>query len=118
MTIKEETLYKLLRIVISISVIAFLLSRTNLPELVAVLKSANVWWFLIALLVELLRVFIGSYRWQIILSVKKIQLSLGSLASFYLVGYFFNMSLPTVLGGDAVRTYELAKYSEFTINGM
>ena len=109
---KKETLYKVLRIVISISLIVFLLSRANLPELVAVLKSANVWWFLVALLVEFIRVLISSYRWQILLSAKKIHNSLGSLISFYMVGYFFNMLLPTVWGGDVVRTYELAKYSE------
>ena len=44
------TLYRLLRIGISISLITFLLSRVDIVELAKALKSANLWWFLVALL--------------------------------------------------------------------
>jgi len=115
---KKQTLYKLLRIVFSIALISFVLSMTNLVELIAVLKSVNVWWIVVALLLEFLRVLICSCRWRVLLSAKGIRSSLGSLVSFYFVGNFFNMLLPTALGGDAMRAYKSANYTGKTADSI
>jgi len=107
-------MYQLMRIIISLGLLAFLLTRVNLPELAGVLKSINVWWFLLALLVSSLNMFLGAYRWQVLLLASRMAVPLSSLISLYFVGNFFSMFLPTVLGGDIMRTYELAKYSKRT----
>jgi len=108
---KELRWQPILRIVISISLIALLLSRANLSELAEALKSTNIWYLLFALLLAFSQVFISAYRWQIMLSPKAIQVPLRSLMSIYLVGSLFNKFLPTKLGGDVVRGYELARFS-------
>jgi len=101
----------LARYVISISLLVFLLVMADLPEMYAVMKTAAVWPLAAAVILSLLQVLVGAYRWQVILSPKGIRAPLASLTCFYFVGSFFNMFLPTVLGGDVVRGYELARYS-------
>ena len=113
---KKVTLYRLLRIGISISLITFLLSRVDIVELAKALKSANLWWFLVALLLAFSQVFISARRWQVMLSPKGMHVPLGSLTSFYFVGRFFNIFLPTVMGGDVMRGYELAKFSQRAVD--
>lgn len=113
---KNKALFKLLRVFISVSLIAFLLSIANLTELWEALKSASIWFLLIALVLAFSRVFISAFRWRIMLSPKGMRVPFVSLTSFYFVGSFFNMFLPTVLGGDVVRGYELARYSRRAVD--
>jgi len=108
---KRGYLRTILRLVISVSLITFLLTTANLGELWDTLKTASILYLIIALLLLFCRVFISAYRWQIMLSPKGMHVPLFSLTCFYLVGNFFNMFLPTVLGGDVMRGYELARFS-------
>lgn len=107
----KKLLGQIFRIVISISLIAFLLYTSNLAALAEALKTANIWSLLLALLLAFSQVFMSAYRWRIILSPKDMRVPLSSLTSFYFSGTFFNKFLPTVFGGDIVRAYELARFS-------
>ena len=80
-------------------------------ELKAALYGSKWWLYVIAALIILIRPFVASYRWHIILGISKIRVSLLRLFYWYMIASFFNMFLPTALGGDVVRIYELASYS-------
>jgi len=108
---KRRLLPLLIRIVVSGLLIAFLLTSVDLSELGGALKSANIWYLLIALLLVFLRLLVMAYRWQIMLLPKGIRVPLLSLTAIYFVGRFFSMFLPTVIGGDIVRGYELSRLS-------
>lgn len=105
----KRFLLSLARFIISASLIIFLLSRANLPQLYAELKSASMWLFLVALLLGFCVLLVSAIRWYVMLRTKGIRISLSALTYFYLVGSFFNSILPTVLGGDVMRGYELAR---------
>ncbi len=83
----------------------------DLVELAEASKSVNTWYLLIALMLMFFQVVISAYRWRMMLSPTEIHVPLHSLTSIYLVGNFFNKFLPTVLGGDIMRGYELARIS-------
>jgi len=109
--LKKKSVKTILRLGISVLLIAYLLSIADLGAIQESLKSASIWYLLIALALFLFRIPISAYRWKIILASKGILVPLHTLTYFYLVGTFFNMFLPTVLGGDIMRGYECAKYS-------
>lgn len=109
--ISKKNAFGALRILISIALIGYLLATTNLGELFAMLKSWNAVYFLIAVLLGILRNAIFAYRWKVTLTVSGIKASFPTLVKFYFVGTFFNLFLPTALGGDVVRGYDLATYS-------
>ena len=100
-----------LRVLISIVLIGYLLATANLGELFATLKSWNAIYFLIAVLLGVLTNVVFAYRWKTMLVVSGIKVSFLTLIKFYFVGTFFNLFLPTALGGDVVRGYDLAMHS-------
>ncbi len=108
---KKRLLHTLVRIVVSVSLVSFLLWRADLPEMWSALKSAILWLMVVALALAFLRVVVSAYRWQVMLSARQMKVSLPLLTNYYLVGGFFNLFLPTVLGGDVMRGYELARSS-------
>lgn len=89
----------------------YLLATANFGELFATLKSWNAVYFLCAVLLGVVTNVIFAYRWRITLTVSGVKVSLLTLVKFYFVGTFFNLFLPTALGVDVVRGYDLAMHS-------
>jgi uncharacterized protein (TIRG00374 family) len=109
--ISRKNLFGALRVLISAALMGYLLATTNLGDLLAMIRSWNAIYFVIALLLAILRNVIFAYRWKITLAVSGIEVSFPTLVKFYFVGTFFNLFLPTALGGDVVRGYDLATHS-------
>jgi uncharacterized protein (TIRG00374 family) len=65
--------------------------------------------FLLALLLLILGSFVRAYRWGSLLWALGAHASFGRLTRLYFVGSFFNLFLPTGVGGDAVKMYELSR---------
>jgi uncharacterized protein (TIRG00374 family) len=107
----KRILLRTVRAMIGVALIGYLLATTDLDELLATLKSWNAIYFLIAVLLGVVRNGVFAYRWKITLVVSRIETSFLTLVKFYFVGAFFNLFLPTALGGDVVRGYDLAIYS-------
>lgn len=51
----------------------------------------------------------SAYRWRLLLRPLRLTASYGSLAAAYFIGMFFNIFLPTIVGGDAVKAVLLAR---------
>jgi uncharacterized protein (TIRG00374 family) len=109
--ISRKNAFGALRLSVSVALIGYLLTTANLGELVAMIKSWNTLYFAIAVLLSILRNAIFAYRWKITLTVSGIQAAFPTLVKFYFIGAFFNLFLPTALGGDVVRGYNLAMHS-------
>ena len=65
--------------------------------------------FGIALALYLVGVALRAWRWQGLLAVLGQHARLTRLTELYFVGMFFNLVLPTSVGGDAVRVWYLAR---------
>ncbi|MBL8150000.1 MAG: flippase-like domain-containing protein [Blastocatellia bacterium] len=98
-----------LKVLVSFGLVIFLLYQAGFSETIARLKTASPVSLIGALMVYFLGVFIRAYRWQGLLSKLGVKVSLGRLSWLYLIGFFFNQLVPTGIGGDAMRTYMLAK---------
>lgn len=109
--ISRKNAFGVLRVLISVALIGYLLATANLGELFAMLKSWNASYFVIAVLLGVLRNVMFAYRWKVTLTVSGLKASFPTLVKFYFVGTFFNLFLPTALGGDVVRGYDLARHS-------
>jgi uncharacterized protein (TIRG00374 family) len=109
----RDRLIAVLKIAVSVILIAYLLSRVGLANVVEVLRSAstNYVYLLVALAMYFGAITLGSVKWQILLRAQSIQVPLSSLLSFTFVGLFFGNFLPTNVGGDFVRGYDLARHT-------
>lgn len=110
-----------LRLLISFGAIGFILYsfRGKLGDAVFILKTEVVWsYFLLASLIYLVGLALLAVRLQWMFKVHKIALSFGE--SFYLglVGLFFNLFLPSAVGGDVVKGYYAYKHSGKKVESM
>jgi len=99
------------RISVSVALIAFLLLRMDLGRTADVLRSVRPDYFILALFTFAASLVLGSVQWKRLLRVQDISISFGKAVSFYYVGAFFNVILPSNIGGDVVRVYDVYKES-------
>ncbi|MGW8144735.1 MAG: lysylphosphatidylglycerol synthase transmembrane domain-containing protein [Anaerolineales bacterium] len=102
----------ILKALVSIALIAYLLSQTDYRAIYSSLISADPIYLLLALMTLFLGKIISGYRWQILLLAQDIKIPLKTLIASLFVGQFFNSFLPTTIGGDAIRAYDTAVESK------
>ncbi len=95
---------------VSLGLISWIFSRTDLGEVGYMLASANVWYLLLALALYLGAIAASAVKWQILLRAQGAQVPLRALLHYTFVGVFFNNLLPANIGGDVMRGYGLAQY--------
>jgi uncharacterized protein (TIRG00374 family) len=104
----------LLKIAFSLVLLVLVLSQSNLAELWRALQGASLELLGLALFAYLIGVAIRAYRWQLLLRVMGEHISFWRLSELYLVGMFFNHFLPTDMGGDVVKIYEVSRRESHT----
>ena len=109
----RKILSVLLRISISIVllVILFKLNKIDLSALVNDIKCADKLFLTLSFLVLFLTYLLGFLRWQMLLKAVEINIPLKKLISSFSGGIFFSIFLPSTIGGDLVRTADLAAHT-------
>lgn len=111
MTLKDRLL-TLLKIVISLGLIVYLFTRIDLAQVGQALRSANYWYLLPAGLLFLAAMSSSGLKWYVLLRAQGIDVPLRVVLGYTYVGFFFNNFLPANVGGDLMRGYGLARYTE------
>jgi uncharacterized protein (TIRG00374 family) len=99
----------ILKAAVSLAGILILVLTQDLKAASQLLRDQDWRPFLLALLLLILGSFVRAYRWGSLLWALGAQASFGRLVRLYFVGAFFNLFLPTGVGGDAVKMYELSR---------
>ncbi|HPS37581.1 MAG TPA: lysylphosphatidylglycerol synthase transmembrane domain-containing protein, partial [Candidatus Omnitrophota bacterium] len=105
---------KILRFFISFAVLGLVifLMRDKLHESLGILKSEVRWeWFGFAVVGYFIGLAIVSERIQWVFRVQEIRMKFGECYYLTFVGLFYNLFLPSALGGDVVRAYYAYKHS-------
>jgi uncharacterized membrane protein YbhN (UPF0104 family) len=91
---------------ILVSVIAW---RLDWEQVRSAFATLDVRLWLAALGVYLLAQIASALRWQLLARPLGLSGGLGRYTAFYFIGMFFNLVLPTSVGGDVVRAWYLAR---------
>ncbi|MBI3409361.1 MAG: flippase-like domain-containing protein [Planctomycetes bacterium] len=97
---------KLFRFGISAALIAWIAWKTDANDWVrvrAAFTEMRVEYWLMAVGVLLLSQFASALRWRYFTDQLRFPRSLRQLTGFYFIGMYFNLMLPTSVGGDVVR---------------
>ncbi|MGQ9598639.1 MAG: lysylphosphatidylglycerol synthase transmembrane domain-containing protein [Anaerolineae bacterium] len=106
---RRNRILNLLKVVISLGALIYVLRQVN-PEQVLQLFQEMDWGpFLAALLLFLSGSLVRAYRWGSLVWSLNVSVSWWRLVMLYFVGSFFSLFLPTGVGGDAVKMYELSR---------
>lgn len=101
------------RALVSMTVMGWLLSRLDWAALQAVARQAEpTGWFLAVVLYALVQMGLSSSRWQMLAEPMGFRSPWRRYFGLYYVGLFFNLFLPTSMGGDVVRAWSLADQPE------
>ena len=98
----------LVKLLVSVVLVAVLLSRIDAARLWAMARTAAPSWLLAALVLYLVMILASAWRWGLLLEAQGIVFRFRTLASSFLVATFFNNFLPSNIGGDVVRITDTA----------
>jgi len=105
--------YKILKLILKLLVSAFfiwiVISKINWSESWQYLKRIEVWQILVYLAVIFLGLLISARKWQGLCRFKGLKNSFFDLFKLYLTGAFINNFVPSTIGGDIFRAYQVGK---------
>lgn len=91
---------------VSAALLTWILSRSDLGELLAAAGRAEVRLLVAAYLLHFVGVMITAARWRGLLRAHGVAAPMSFLVKSVMVGVFFNQFLPSTVGGDAMRAYD------------
>ena len=97
------------KILISAALLYLALRKVDLSDLASRFDIASLGWLALAIAVIFLQIFIGALRWREISAECGAPLAAMQAMRFNVIGAFFNQTLPSSIGGDAVRLWLLAR---------
>ena len=107
----KKRLIDLLKVLVSLGLIALLLQEIGIDQTLAVFRQANVYLLLVGLGFYLGGIVIKTFRWQALLDALGIRVVFKELLGLNFIGFLFNNILPSGIGGDVVKMYELSRDS-------
>ncbi len=105
----RRILLSAVKILVSAALLYFALRKINFYDLASRFDVASLGWIGLAIVVTFLQIFLGALRWREISSDCGAPLATTQAFRFNLIGTFFNQTLPSSIGGDAVRLWLVAR---------
>ena len=103
----KKTVIQILKWVVSIGLISLLYSRIKWSEFLAMLTDSSPVYLLLAVVVIAFNTLFCSYKWKLFLKADSLDQPLGQLTVSYMIGSFVSLFLPSNIGGDSYRVYDL-----------
>ena len=94
-----------IRVVVSLGLLYLALRGVNFAAIESRLSQINLSWIFVAILVAVFQIFLGALRWKEISVLCEAPLTDLQAFRYNMIGAFFNQTLPSSIGGDAVRLW-------------
>ena len=114
----KKKLFNFIRIFISLVLLSFLIyrNRDNFESILNSLKNLDIRFLIIALIIYSAGISCIVFRWGILLKAHGYHIFRPFLWQASFIGWFFNMLLPSSIGGDFYRVYDLHKNKKVPMN--
>ncbi|MGB0385546.1 MAG: lysylphosphatidylglycerol synthase transmembrane domain-containing protein [Ardenticatenaceae bacterium] len=96
---------------ITIGLLVFVLSRVELGKVIDDMQQANLLYVLLAVLFFVAAILTNAFKWGVLLRAQQVEVPWSALIGYTFVGTFFSSFLPAAIGGDVMRGYGLARYT-------
>jgi len=106
----KKIITTILKVAVSSSLLYLIFSRIDKESFVENLRLMDLRYAPFILLFIILNYVVGAFRWKQLLVYKEAKnVSVGYLINLYFIGSFFNNFMPTSVGGDAYKMYQLGR---------
>jgi uncharacterized membrane protein YbhN (UPF0104 family) len=97
------------KLAVSSGLLFFLYRTTPVAEVRGLLGAIDFRYFLPICLLLFANTVLSAEKWRRFLSADGVSVPLATLTATYLIGSFYNMFLPSNIGGDSFRIYDMAR---------
>ena len=98
-----------LRGLVSVVLLGFIMSRLDLAAVGNAIATLDWAWMFAAVGVVYAAVALSAVKWGVLLRARGFTIGFWRLVRHYMVGFFFNNFLPTSVGGDVVRAWDVGR---------
>jgi uncharacterized membrane protein YbhN (UPF0104 family) len=95
------------RVLVSVSLLGWIAWQTDWGQVGQAFAKLRAGWWLAAVAALVLAQLASARRWQLLAAPLGFPRPLGQMTAFYFIGMYFNLVLPTSVGGDVVRAWYL-----------
>lgn len=113
----KKTIIPILRILITIAFLIFVIHKAGLfseqgrTAFLNLIAKASMPFIVLSVSMLFLLNLSSSVKWYMLLKSRRIKVGWGRIYAYYQIGKFYNLILPTSMGGDVVRIFELGRYT-------
>ncbi|MDP2905107.1 MAG: lysylphosphatidylglycerol synthase transmembrane domain-containing protein [Candidatus Omnitrophota bacterium] len=108
----KQVLSVLVKVAISVILLVVLFRMVGHENIFEVIRSANKPLLLLAFLVYSLGYVLCLFRWDMLLRAVDLRLPLSRVVISFSGGIFFNLFLPSTIGGDLMRSVDLSTHTK------
>jgi uncharacterized membrane protein YbhN (UPF0104 family) len=90
----------------------------DVRDLVRDTQQVIVFWLVVSAVVKLLGIGAAIWRWDLLLRGQGLRVPVQHLVGTFLVGRFIGMFLPSTIGLDAYRAYDIARRAKDTVGSL
>lgn len=107
---KKTSIMRYLRPILTLGLIALLISWIDTETLIKTLKEADVKYLMIAFFLMIISRLLMPIKWNILLRSQNHEITWKNAINIYYVSSFFGIFLPATVGGDALRSLYTQKF--------
>ena len=105
----RRILLSAIKILVSAALLYLALRKANFADLASRIDLVSAAWLALALALTFFQIFIGVLRWRIVSAECGAPLPLRDAMRYNVIAAFFNQTLPSSIGGDAVRLWLVSR---------
>ena len=109
---KKKTIKFLLKLSVSAVFLFYIIFKVKWSEVLFYVTEIKFWQIILYIAVYLSGILISSYKWKMLSECKNIKHKLLDYFRFYLAGAFINNFMPSFIGGDTFRAYQIGRQNE------
>ncbi len=106
----KKHLALMVKLLVMAGLLAFLYRHVDFVAFRGALTGVKWGWLPLIYALLLMNTTLSSLKWQLLLKTDGVRVPLKSLLSSYLIGTFFNLFLPSSIGGDSYRVVEASRH--------
>jgi glycosyltransferase 2 family protein len=104
-TSNKKLILIVLKIIVTIALFVLIVLNVSIQKISTILDNFEILFFFFGLAILILQTMVATFRWRIVLSGLNVEFNFGKVLSFLWIGLFFNQTLVSNVGGDALRGY-------------
>ncbi|MDD3618813.1 MAG: lysylphosphatidylglycerol synthase transmembrane domain-containing protein [Desulfobulbaceae bacterium] len=113
-----KVLFFLFKFLVSGTLFFLLYQQTPLEKILSLFAGCNFPLLMLVFFILLANTTFSALKWRLLLMSDGVDIPLRKLVVSYLIGGFFNVFLPSNIGGDSYRIYDVAQKSRQTVKSV